>query len=103
MITPLFLAILFSIWILILFCYYFFRDPKIIALEYLQKTQWKLLCCDHENVSATLLPSSAMMRYFLILHFQSEQFGVKKILLLRDQLSTEHFRALRRCMTMGYV
>ncbi|OGT41231.1 MAG: hypothetical protein A3F13_09755 [Gammaproteobacteria bacterium RIFCSPHIGHO2_12_FULL_40_19] len=86
------------------FYHYFFRDQNITALKYDKKTEWILHYVNDSMERGNLLPSSVMMRYFLILHFKGlSNARIDTIVLFSDSFSSKDFQALRRCVRMGFL
>ncbi len=103
-VTSLFLFPVFLLCFSISCLYYLSRPEKMITLQYDCDKEWILTLHNSEIVRAELLPSSVMMRYFLVLHFKYEHAPhSKNILLFSDQFSRTDFQALRRCVKMGYL
>lgn len=103
-ISPFFLFPVYFLFATISFLVYFFRSPEIISLQYDKKREWILCLQNSEIARAELLPSSVMMRHFLILHFKVFDSGKKKTsLLFSDSLSQQNFQALRRAVKMGFL
>lgn len=103
-ITPWFLFIFFLVGALISFFYYLWRDEKIITLQHDKKTEWILQLSDDSMERAELLPSSVMMRYFLVLHFKcTYSLEKKSLILFSDSFSDNDFKSLRRCVKMGFL
>lgn len=104
MVLPNALHVIILFCLIISFLFFLECDQKIITLEYAQKTEWILHCRDDQIFRMQLLSSSVMMRYFLILHFTSENVTDKKTLVLfSDLFSPENYRDLRRCVKMGFL
>ena len=103
LIAPLFFDSIFLLFVVTSFLSYLFHDQKIISLCYVQKTEWILKFGHDEMMHATLLPSSVMMRYFVVLHFNCIHSAKKKrMVLFSDHFSKADYQALRRCMKNGY-
>lgn len=86
------------------FLYFWYRNQNISALEYCNKTEWVLHYADDTVARVVLLPSSVMMRYFLILHFKGTSMTQNEIIVLfPDSFSRNDFRLLRRCVRMGFL
>ena len=86
--------------------YYYFFDyhAEIIALQFVKNKTWNLHLKNHEIVSAELLGCSVIFRHVLILHFQCEVTQLKKsVVWFSDSFALEDFRALRRCVKVGYL
>lgn len=84
--------------------YFFYAHAEIIALAFLRKKEWILYFSADQIAYATLLGCSVMFRHMLILHFYLPASQQKKsVVLFSDQFSDEHYRALRRCVKMGYL
>jgi hypothetical protein len=104
MVLPALLHVIILFCLIISFLFFLERDQEIISLQYAQKTEWMLHCNDDHVLRMQLLPSSVMMRYFLILHFKDENLPDKKTLVLfSDLFSPENYRDLRRCVKMGFL
>ena len=103
-VSPVFFDNIFLLLLIISFLYYLLHDQKIMSLRHNQKTEWILGLPNGEMRYVTLLPSSVMMRYFLVLHFKCIHSDRKeRMVLFTDHFSKEDYRALRRCMKMGYL
>ncbi len=95
--------------VIVLFClissFLFFleRDQEIISLQYAQETEWLLHGNDDRVLRMTLLSSSVMTRYFLILHFTDENRYKKTVVLFSDVFLSGNYRDLRRCVKMGFL
>ena len=96
--------------VIILFClmisflFYLEQDQKIISLEYMRKTDWILHYSDKRVLRMQLLSHSVMMRYFLVLHFQSELTNQKQsVVLFSDMFSDAEYRQVRGCVSMGFL
>ncbi len=98
-----------ALYVIALFClimsFLFFleRDQEIITLEYAQKTEWIVHCHDDQVVRMQLLPSSVMMRYFLVLHFKGDNEYKKTLVLFSDMFLSENYRHFRRCVKQGFL
>lgn len=104
MIAPFFFDGIFLLFVAASFLYYLFYDQKMTSLQYDQKTEWIVELNNGKIMHATLLPSSVMMRYFVVLHFKCIHSAKKKrMVLFSDHFSKDDYRALRRCMKMGYL
>lgn len=104
MVLPDALDVIILFCLIISFLFFLEHDQKIISLEYAQKTEWILHCNDDHVLRMQLLPSSVMIRYFLILHFTGENLADKKTLVLfSDLFSHENYRDLRRRVKMGFL
>lgn len=97
--------------LIISFLFFLERHQEIISLEYARETEWILHCHDDRIFRMKLLPSSVMMRYFLILHFSEpgalatgkNKYATKTLVLFSDQFSPDNYRHLRRCVKMGFL
>lgn len=89
---------------MISFLYYLTQDGKIISLQCDKKTEWVLRFSHADSEPAILLGSSVMLSHLMILHFKlPDNSKQKTIVLFSDGFSREEFRALRRCVRMGYL
>ncbi|HLB56273.1 MAG TPA: protein YgfX [Coxiellaceae bacterium] len=102
-VSPIYLFFIFLLFLITSFLYYFYRTEKVLALQYDKKTKWILELYDEKIMPAELLSSSVMMRYFLVLHFKCDDLSRKKMILFADSFSEENYRALRRCIKIGYL
>lgn len=104
MVLPAVLHVIILFCLIVSFLFFLEQDDGIISLQYHHKTEWIVCCRDNKIVRMQLLPSSVMMRYFLILHFASEFVADKKtVVLFSDLFSPEIYRDLRRCIKMGFL
>ena len=89
---------------IISFLYFLSCDESVISLQHDKKTEWILQLSDAGNARAVLLGSSVMLSHLLILHFKiGDDSERKTIVLFSDCFSSTEFRALRRCVRMGYL
>lgn len=85
------------------FCY-FLQDKKVQSLEHVRGTEWMLVFEVGGVIEATLLPSSVMMPYFVVMHFQAAQSHRQiRCFFFRDHFPSTDYIALRRSMKMGYL
>jgi len=95
--------------VIVLFClivsFLFFleRDQQIVSMQYAQETEWLLFGNDNRVLRMTLLPSSVMMRYFLVLHFVDNNRYKKTVVLFFDMFSQDDYRHFRRCVKQGFL
>ena len=94
----------FICFLLLPFLYYFTRDEKIISLQYDKKREWILQWSEQKFKRATLLGSSVILRYLVILHFRDVADEKQKIFyFFSDSFSQKDFQSLRRCMKNGFL
>lgn len=73
-----------------------FKSPhSIIQLECTPHGKWFLVNTQLQLIAAELLGSSVVTHYLIILHFKSDAFFKRSVLLLRDSISKEEWRKLR--------
>lgn len=100
-------ALFFIFSVLLILCgvyYYFFDDPKVVALTFLKSTEWNVQLSTAGSERAKLLGSSVVFRYMMILHFQVFSSREKKtIVLFSDSFAKKDYQALRRCVKTGYL
>lgn len=79
-------------------------DQTVISFHYHQKTQWVVQSADECFLRMELMQSSVFMRFFATLHFQCVQTqAITTVVLWPDSLNARDFRALQRCITIGFL
>lgn len=79
-------------------------DKTVISFYYHQKTRWVVQISDACFLHMELMKSSVLIQFFATLHFQCvETQTIITVVLWPDSLSTHDFRALQRCMKIGFL
>lgn len=105
-----------SLWVkLILSCalvvYFMWTNWRAICLQGKKTVQsvqwndtvWRLSFAKGEEIDATLLPSSIVTRYLILLYLKSSQGKRFNVLLLADSASSDQLKRLRRRVLVEYL
>ena len=84
--------------------YFLSRSKTIIAFRFDGKQAWILETEMHQFQEASLLGSSVLWRYLIILHFQLMKTGERRtVCVFSDSITMDEFRLLRRCVRMCFL
>lgn len=84
--------------------FYALRTEEIVMLKWMCKKEWIVHTAMGEMVCAEILPSSVMMPWFLILHFEGmENKRNMRCVIFYDSLRREDFYHLRRCVRCAFL